>query len=98
MVSRKFLSTIILFVFCMVLLASVSLWVGAVPSPSHNVGLTSPGTPYPTGKDVQPYVGWNSCKVLPPEENDPNVGWNSYSLVLPPEKEPVFRPAVGWNS
>jgi hypothetical protein len=94
MSSRKFLRTFILFVFCMGLLVSITLWVGAAPSPSHNVGLTSPGTNNPPGKDVQPCVGWNSFSWVLPPEDEPQVGWNSYSWFLPPQDEPN----VGWNS
>jgi len=101
-ISRKFFSTFILFVFCIGLLGSLALWVGAAPSSSYNVGLTSPGANYPSGKDMQPCVGWNSFSfVFPPAKEpvvQPNVGWNSYSFVLPPGKDPVVRPSVGWNS
>jgi len=99
---RKPINTFILFVFCIGLLGSIALWVGAVTSPSHNVGLTSPGADYPSGKDVQPCVGWNSFSfVFPPAKEpvvQPNVGWNSFSFVFPPAKEPVVQPNVGWNS
>ena len=95
---RKPINTFILFVFCIGLLGSIALWVGAVTSPSHNVGLTSPGADYPSGKDVQPCVGWNSFSfVFPPAKEpvvQPNVGWNSFSWALPPK----YEPQVGWNS
>ncbi len=94
MILRKSINTFILFVFCIGLLGSLALWVGAAPSSSHNVGLSLPGTNYPSGRDVQPCVGWNSfSRVLPPED-EPQVGWNSFSWVFPPEDEPQ----VGWNS
>jgi hypothetical protein len=97
-ISRKFFSTFILFVFCIGLLGSLALGVGAAPSSSYNVGLTSPGANYPSGKDVQPCVGWNSFSWILPPEDEPQVGWNSFSFVFPPAKEPVVQPNVGWNS
>jgi hypothetical protein len=97
-ISRKFLRTFILFVFCIGLLGSLALWVGAAPLPSHNVGLPLPGANYPSGRDVQPCVGWNSFSfVFPPGKEPvvgPNVGWNSFSWAFPPQDEPQ----VGWNS
>jgi hypothetical protein len=98
MILRKSKNIFILFVFCIGLLGSIALWAGAAPSSSVHVGLTSPGANFPSGKDVQPCVGWNSFSFVFPIGKEPvvqpNVGWNSFSWVLPPEDEPQ----VGWNS
>ena len=86
MILRKSINTFILFVFCIGLLGSLALWVGAAPSSSHNVGLSLPGTNYPSGRDVQPCVGWNSFSwVLPPIEWDgvqPECGMEFFQLGL----------------
>ena len=99
MISRKILSIIILFAFCIGLLGAITLWVGAASTPAHQAGLVSPGTGLPPGKEILPCVGWNAYNWESPLDPDTSyAGRDSYSWAPPTGKEPVVQPAVGWNS